>query len=185
MKSLIVSFGSAVIGGSDIVSATRTPCSWWPSLARSSSAVAAWTRNQPSSTHHRPESPPPSMRTWYTPAAMSTNPKMRPARAATTEAFVRSPVNRHTAARSTRPPSSGDAAEQPERDRVDLDAVGARDEGMRQLVDQDGRQEQRRRDKPRSEVQGGVVPRIDGWQPAEGQPGGQEHDNHQGAAVEP
>src|SRR6266498_3964278 len=40
---------------------------------------------------------------------VSTNPKMRPARAATTEAVVRSPVNRHTAARSTRPPSSGAA----------------------------------------------------------------------------
>lgn len=69
---------------------------------------AAPIRNQPIRASHSPPKPTPA-RNCHSPSPISTAPSTQPARAATTDAFVRSPVAFHTAARSSRPPSSGAA----------------------------------------------------------------------------
>src|SRR5690554_4709205 len=108
MKSTTRAAGGAVTGDDDMTSLTRTPRSFSPTVTACSSAIAALTRKNPISASHSPpnhchSSAPPIPRT------ISANPKKRPARVAITAARARSPVAFHTAARSTRPPSSGAA----------------------------------------------------------------------------
>lgn len=107
MKRSTVSQSGPVVTGPDIASATLMPRSAAPSAARFRSADATIATNPPISASHSPPGVPPANDS--TPAATSSQPKTCPLRPAARCARSWSPVRHHTAAWSTRPPSSGAA----------------------------------------------------------------------------